>query len=201
MALLAQSEAGKDAELLVLATRYQLSLSGSVTIGSGAPVPETVTATANVNVGPTPYWIEIFDETTGTLLGQCGNGSSCSVSFMAAALLGIASGWKAGRVRRRGPAERGEEFAVRSARACAASVVRDGAVLGHLPPYSAPDGPFLTSPGLLGPRARLMPPRCPCPTCAACCRTRHRTRTIADLFRASTPGDMSRLLSLIEERK
>ena len=47
----------------------------SVTFGS-----ETVTATANGNVGPTPYYIEIFDE-TGIRLTECPSGSSCSVSF------------------------------------------------------------------------------------------------------------------------
>jgi hypothetical protein len=41
---------------------------------------ETVTATANANVGPTPYYIQIFDE-NGTRIGYCGSGSSCSVQF------------------------------------------------------------------------------------------------------------------------
>ena len=41
---------------------------------------ETVTATANGDVGPTPYYIEIFNE-TGTRLAVCGAGSSCSVAF------------------------------------------------------------------------------------------------------------------------
>ncbi len=42
---------------------------------------ETVTATANMNVGPTPYYISIFDETTGAFVGHCATGSSCSVAF------------------------------------------------------------------------------------------------------------------------
>ena len=42
---------------------------------------ETVTATANANVGPTPYYIEIFDEDTGTLIQSCASGSSCSATF------------------------------------------------------------------------------------------------------------------------
>jgi hypothetical protein len=36
----------------------------------------------------------------------------------------------------------------------AAPTVRDGAVPGRMPPHRAPDGPFLTSPGLLDPCAR-----------------------------------------------
>jgi hypothetical protein len=55
---------------------WRVSLSApAVTFGS-----ETVTATANGNVGPTPYYIEIFDE-TGTRLTECSSGSSCSVTF------------------------------------------------------------------------------------------------------------------------
>jgi hypothetical protein len=42
---------------------------------------ETVTATANADVGPTPYYIEIFDEDTGTLIQSCASGSSCSATF------------------------------------------------------------------------------------------------------------------------
>jgi len=42
---------------------------------------ETVTATASADVGPTPYYIEIFDEDTGTLIALCGTGSSCSATF------------------------------------------------------------------------------------------------------------------------
>jgi hypothetical protein len=41
---------------------------------------ETVTATASIDVGPTPYWIEIFNE-FGTRLGFCGSGSTCTVQF------------------------------------------------------------------------------------------------------------------------
>jgi hypothetical protein len=40
-----------------------------------------VTATANANVGPTPYYIEIFDENTGSRLAVCGSGTTCSLSF------------------------------------------------------------------------------------------------------------------------
>lgn len=40
----------------------------------------TLTAYVNVDVGPTPYWIEIFDASTGTNLAICASGSSCSGS-------------------------------------------------------------------------------------------------------------------------
>jgi hypothetical protein len=41
---------------------------------------ETLTATVNGNVGPTPYYIEIYNE-NGTRLTACGSGSTCSVAF------------------------------------------------------------------------------------------------------------------------
>jgi hypothetical protein len=58
---------------------WNVSLSGptAVTHGNSA----TYTATANSDVGPTPYYIEIFDATTGTRLWVCGIGTTCSVSF------------------------------------------------------------------------------------------------------------------------
>jgi hypothetical protein len=40
----------------------------------------TLTASANEDVGPTPYYIEIFDQTTGANVGWCGFGSTCSTS-------------------------------------------------------------------------------------------------------------------------
>jgi hypothetical protein len=57
---------------------------------------ETVTATASVDVGPTPYYIEIFDE-NGTLLQRCSAGTSCSVNFSPSLsgddLVAFVSGW------------------------------------------------------------------------------------------------------------
>jgi hypothetical protein len=38
----------------------------------------TLTATANTDVGPTPYFITIYDETTGAELALCGTGLTCS---------------------------------------------------------------------------------------------------------------------------
>jgi len=37
-----------------------------------------LTATSSLNVGPTPFYIEIFDRTTGTYLTACGSGTTCS---------------------------------------------------------------------------------------------------------------------------
>jgi hypothetical protein len=59
---------------------FTVSLQGPASVGYGQG-PATYTAYASQNVGPTLYWIEIFDETTGTLLGDCGSGAQCSVSF------------------------------------------------------------------------------------------------------------------------
>jgi hypothetical protein len=58
---------------------WRISLTGPAEIFNG--LPGTYTATANGDVGLTPYYIEIFDETTGALLGSTGFGSSLSVSF------------------------------------------------------------------------------------------------------------------------
>jgi hypothetical protein len=40
----------------------------------------TLTATANTDVGPTPYYITIYDETTGAELAVCGTGITCSAT-------------------------------------------------------------------------------------------------------------------------
>ena len=40
----------------------------------------TLTATANTDVGPTPYYISIYDETTGAELASCGSGITCSAT-------------------------------------------------------------------------------------------------------------------------
>jgi hypothetical protein len=58
---------------------FTVSLAASTTEPYvGAPV--TLTATANTDVGPTPYYITIYDETTGARLAVCGTGSTCSAT-------------------------------------------------------------------------------------------------------------------------
>lgn len=59
---------------------FVVSLSGPQATPAGQP--GTFTATSNEDVGPTPYWIEIFDEGTGALLAQCPSGTTCSVSYL-----------------------------------------------------------------------------------------------------------------------
>jgi PASTA domain len=39
-----------------------------------------VTANASLDVGPTPFYVEVFDQGSGALLAVCGSGSSCSAS-------------------------------------------------------------------------------------------------------------------------
>jgi hypothetical protein len=41
--------------------------------------PGSAIATANIDVGPTPYYIEIFDQGTGALLQTCGTGTTCEI--------------------------------------------------------------------------------------------------------------------------
>jgi hypothetical protein len=60
-----------------------VSLSASPTsliIGS----PTTLTATTSVNIGPTPFYTEIFDKSTGKRLVVCSTGTTCSVSVFGA---------------------------------------------------------------------------------------------------------------------
>lgn len=40
----------------------------------------TVSAAASLDVGPTPYWIQIFDQSTGGLVARCGAGTRCSAT-------------------------------------------------------------------------------------------------------------------------
>jgi hypothetical protein len=55
---------------------YHLGLTAPVTLST-----VLVTATSSVDVGPTPYYIEIFNEDTGGLLTSCGTGTTCTVTF------------------------------------------------------------------------------------------------------------------------
>lgn len=68
-------------------TNYITWTGSGMTISLTAPAvtvngPGTVTATANVNVGPTPYYIEIFDE-AGSRIALCSNGNTCSTGYYA----------------------------------------------------------------------------------------------------------------------
>jgi len=44
-----------------------------------------VTATTTADVGPSPFYIEIFDTTTATLVKACGLGTSCAAPVSQAA--------------------------------------------------------------------------------------------------------------------
>lgn len=66
-----------DSYVTWTATGWTISLTAPRSTEGG----ETVTATANQNVGPTPYYIEIFDELTGRMIGDCASGTTCSISY------------------------------------------------------------------------------------------------------------------------
>jgi hypothetical protein len=53
-----------------------LTSSAGTTLGLGGTT--VLTASTLLNVGPTPFYIQIFDATTGTRLAECGLGTSCS---------------------------------------------------------------------------------------------------------------------------
>jgi len=55
-----------------------LSASPSVLVPGGTT---TLSATASLDVGPTPFWIELFDQTTGANVAYCGFGSTCSTAI------------------------------------------------------------------------------------------------------------------------
>ena len=57
-----------------------VSLSNPVFTGT---FTQQVTATASIDVGPTPYWIEIFDQTHGTRVAVCGFGTTCTATIPA----------------------------------------------------------------------------------------------------------------------
>ena len=63
-----------------LPSRIGLAASDDV-VGADAPIVLTATATASVT--GTDLAIEIFDQTTNTLIAACGQGSQCSVSYSA----------------------------------------------------------------------------------------------------------------------
>ncbi|TMK39248.1 MAG: hypothetical protein E6G66_17900, partial [Actinobacteria bacterium] len=56
---------------------FDLAASANYVLVGGSA---TLTATYTLDVGPTPYYIEIFDHTTGVLVKECSSGTTCSVS-------------------------------------------------------------------------------------------------------------------------
>lgn len=58
---------------------WVVSISSS---NSYAPIGGSVTLTASsdIDVGPTPYWLDIVDSTTGKVIANCGAGITCSAS-------------------------------------------------------------------------------------------------------------------------
>jgi len=57
-----------------------VTLRGLVVFPSSTRYGVVLTANSAVDVGPTPYYIEIFNITTGAEVGSCGTGTSCSAS-------------------------------------------------------------------------------------------------------------------------
>jgi hypothetical protein len=50
----------------------------STTLATGSDA--NLVANTSCDVGPTPWWIQIYDGTTGALLANCGSGTSCGVT-------------------------------------------------------------------------------------------------------------------------
>lgn len=59
---------------------WAVSLTSSCPSATWATLSCTLTATANGDVGPTPYYIQIWNQSTNTLLATCGAGTTCAVS-------------------------------------------------------------------------------------------------------------------------
>lgn len=77
-----------DANLTGMATSVPIYITwgiwGARSLDASAnavPVNEavTITATEEFDIGPSPFWIKIFDTTTGAQIAMCGAGTSCSV--------------------------------------------------------------------------------------------------------------------------
>jgi hypothetical protein len=70
------------------ASGFQISLTAPRSAsGGGYTGYVTVTATTNLDVGPTPYFIQIFNQGTGALVGRCASGTTCTVTAP------VATGW------------------------------------------------------------------------------------------------------------
>jgi hypothetical protein len=59
--------------------RWMVTLKASPT-GLLPGQASTLTATANMDVEPTPYYLRIYDETTGAYVATCGSGTTCSTT-------------------------------------------------------------------------------------------------------------------------
>jgi hypothetical protein len=70
---------GRSAPVAVTWYRPPVDLTTNLTAVTGSS-PVQITATAAVDVGPTPYDLEIFDATAGTLVTLCGRGSTCTAT-------------------------------------------------------------------------------------------------------------------------
>lgn len=57
---------------------FGVLLSSPVNAGASS---QSVTATTNINVGPTPFFIEIFNQATGERLAVCATGTTCTATF------------------------------------------------------------------------------------------------------------------------
>jgi hypothetical protein len=60
------------------ASGYQVALSAPAVVVNG---PTPVTVKANIDVAPTPYFIEVFDETTGTRIAAFAGGSAQTFNY------------------------------------------------------------------------------------------------------------------------
>lgn len=79
-----------DAAIPVVAV-WSVSLAASCPSTLWATQGCTLTATADGDVGPSPYYIQIWNQSTNTLLASCGSGTTCAVSAVSssAATLGF----------------------------------------------------------------------------------------------------------------
>jgi hypothetical protein len=68
-----------EATVVPIKDRWTVTLAASPT-GLLPGQYSTLTATANMDVGPTPYYLRIYDETTGEYVVTCSTGTACSAS-------------------------------------------------------------------------------------------------------------------------
>jgi hypothetical protein len=74
------TQGGGSGEADVAWNAIDVTLSGLVVFPSSTQYGFVLTANSAVDVGPTPYYIEIFNITTGAEVASCGSGTSCSGS-------------------------------------------------------------------------------------------------------------------------